>query len=118
MTLLELRKKIQARRSYTCKRGHWKKYGTGWNKPKGIHSKLRQHWKSRGKYPSTGDGSPAEVRGLNPKGFNDVRISNPAQLQALNPKTDAVLIASSVGFKKRQIILKKADELKLEVSNR
>lgn len=118
MNYLAIRKRVQARRKFARRRGHWKKLGTRWVKPRGLHSKLRRRCKSRGKIPSIGYSSPAIVRGLNKKGFNEVRVCYPAQLSKLNPKTDVALIASAVGYRKRQLILKKADELKVKVTNR
>jgi large subunit ribosomal protein L32e len=46
-----------------------------------------------------------------------VLVSNPSQLEALDPKTHVIRIASSVGAKKRGEIIKRAEELGLKVLN-
>ena len=88
-----------------------------WRRPRGRHSKLRKGEKARGSRPSPGYGSPAATRGLTRQGYREVRVSTVSELEHLNPKEDAVLIASSVGKKKREEILRKADEMKIRISN-
>ena len=114
--LLTVRKRAKRRKpAFTRQEG--KKHPrlkTGWRKPKGKHSKLRQSEKARGRVPSMGYRSPRAVRGLSPEGLPPVRVFNPTQL----PTTPAtVIIAATVGRKKRMQILKKAEELGIKVSN-
>jgi len=45
-------------------------------------------------------------------------IHTPKEVDDVDPKTQAIRIASKVGDKKREIIVKKADELKIRVFNR
>jgi len=88
-----------------------------WRRPKGKHSKLRKHEKSRGSLPNPGYRSPKLVRGLNKLGFREVVINNPKELEKLNKDEDMAVIGSSVGKKKRLEILKKAEELGIRVAN-
>ncbi len=88
-----------------------------WRKPRGIHSKLRIHKKSRGNVPTPGYGSPKATRGLHPSGLNEVLIFNIQDLDAINPKTHSCRVGSTVGRKKRVGILKKAKEMNIKVLN-
>lgn len=92
--------------------------GEIWRKPKGIHSKMRRHYGYRPPIVSIGYGSPKEVRGYHPSGFQEVMVHNPAQLEKINPKIQAARVGGTVGFKKRQAIEKRADELGIRVLNR
>ncbi|MDD1743741.1 MAG: 50S ribosomal protein L32e [Methanomassiliicoccales archaeon] len=92
--------------------------GEVWRKPKGIHSKMRRHYGYRPPIVSIGYGSPKEVRGYHPSGFQEVMVHNPAQLEKINPKIQAARVGGTVGFKKRLAIEKRADELGIRVLNR
>jgi|TARA_B100000959_G_scaffold57814_1_gene60455 large subunit ribosomal protein L32e len=61
---------------------------------------------------------PANVRGLHPSGFEEVRINTPKEVENVDPKTQAIRIARTVGDKKREIIVQKADEMGIRVFNR
>ena len=103
------------------KRQEWfryKKLGDHWRKPKGIHSKLRRCERQRPPLVRIGYRGPKEVRGLHPSGFEEVLVHNTADLNGLDPKAQAVMVGSTVGFKKRMDIENKADELGLRVLNR
>lgn len=95
----------------------YKRLGEQWRKPRGRHSKQRKHKKYRPNVVSIGYRSPALVRGLHPSGFEEIRISNPKELEQLDPKRQAARIAHSVGTKKREKILERADELGIRVLN-
>ena len=67
--------------------------------------------------PSVGYGAPRQLRFLHPSGFKEVLVSSLKDLEKVDPKTEAIKIAHTVGKKKRQEILKKAEELKIKVLN-
>ena len=94
-----------------------KRLGKSWRKPHGKHSKLRTHKKAKGFLPRPGYGSPRDVKGLHPSGFEEKITYNLKDLLSINPEKQACRIASSVGKKKRLDIMKKADELKIKVLN-
>ena len=103
------------------KRQNWFRYkrlGEKWRRPRGIHSKMRRHFKYRIPVVQVGFRGPASVRGLHPSGFEEVLVHNTKEVENLNPETQAVRISSTVGDKKRELIVKKADELKIRVFNR
>lgn len=86
-----------------------------WRRPRGRHSKLRIGEKPRGKKPSPGYGAPRSLRGLNPQGLKEVRVFTPSQLEPLSGV--AVIIGASVGKKKRELIVQKAKEKNLPITN-
>lgn len=88
-----------------------------WRMPKGMGNKVRRNRRGKPSMPTVGFGSPKAVRGLNRLGFVEVIVSNVADLAKVNQKEDTVVIASSVGKKKRLAILNEAKKLKLNVSN-
>ncbi|MEM7826253.1 MAG: 50S ribosomal protein L32e [Candidatus Aenigmatarchaeota archaeon] len=94
-----------------------KRLKPAWRRPRGMHSKIRIRKKSKIKMPNIGWGAPKNLRYLHPSGFKEVLVHNPKDLEKIDPKTQAARIASSVGKKKRQEILKKAEELKIKVLN-
>ena len=105
----------------TFKRQNWFRYkrlGEKWRRPRGIHSKMRRHFKYRIPVVQIGFRGPASVRGLHPSGFEEVMIKTPKEIDNVNPEAQAIRIASTVGDKKREIIVKKADKLKIRVFNR
>ena len=105
----------------TFKRQNWFRYkrlGEKWRRPRGIHSKMRRHFKYRIPVAQVGFRGPASVRGLHPSGFEEVLVHNLKEVENVNPETQAVRISSTVGDKKRELIVKKADELKIRVFNR
>ena len=119
MGLLNIRKK-QKKRKPEFKRqeyGIQKLLKRKWRHPRGKHSKLRKHERARGSLPSTGYGSPSEVRGLDRLGYRPVRVFRPEDLDNINKKTERAQIAATVGRKKRFDIVKKAEDMKIKVSN-
>lgn len=116
---LKLRLKIKRKKpEFIRKRGRiYKRLGLKWRRPKGIHSQLRKHKKEAGNIPKTGYGSPKSVRGLHPSGFKEVMVYNVKDLIRITPEKQVCRVASTVGRKKKQEIMKKAEELKIKVLN-
>ncbi|MGC8812558.1 MAG: 50S ribosomal protein L32e [Candidatus Aenigmatarchaeota archaeon] len=95
----------------------YKRLGEKWRRPRGMHSKLRRREKSKGKMPSPGYGAPRNLKHLHPSGYKEVLVHNVNELGKINPEKEAIKIAHTVGKKKREEILKKAEELKIKVLN-
>ncbi|MGC8663315.1 MAG: 50S ribosomal protein L32e [Thermoplasmata archaeon] len=95
----------------------YKKLGSAWRKPKGKHSKMREHRGYRPPIVDSGFRGPKKVRYLHPSGYRDVLVHNLKELEKLNAEKDAVRIASNVGNKKKKDIYNKAKELGLKVLN-
>jgi len=96
----------------------YKRIGMKWRKPRGVHSKLRRREKGKGFHPNVGWGAPKYLKWLHPSGFEEILVSNLKQLEKINPQKQAVKISHTIGKKKRMIILKKADEMKIKVLNK
>ncbi len=91
---------------------------TGWRKPRGIDSKQRKHVKAKGAHPRIGYSAPSEKRGLHPSGYEEVYVRNLVDLLKIDPEKQAARLSSTLGRKKKEIILAKADELGIKVLNR
>ena len=89
-----------------------------WRKPKGDHSKMRQHYAYRRNVVSIGYGSPKGARHLHPSGFKEVMVWNVADLGKIRPELEAARVAHQVGMRKRLEIESKADELGIRILNR
>ena len=118
--MLVKRAEVSGRRP-EFRRQEWFRYaklGIKWRKPRGMHSKMRRHYKYRPTIVSIGFRGPALVRGLASSGFQEVLVYNPSHLDAIDPTIQAARIGGTVGGKKRTTIIEKADQLKIRVLNR
>ncbi len=92
----------------------------GWRRPRGIHNKFRRRyggkWSGR-VLPNPGFSSPKAVKGLHPSGYEEVLVYTIKDLESIDPKRQAVRIASRVGLRKRLVIEEKAKELGLKILN-
>src|SRR4030042_1457064 len=89
-----------------------------WRRPRGVHSKMRHHYRYRRNVVSIGYGSPKGARYLHPSGFKEGMVWKVKDLQKIKPELEAARVAHSVGMRKRQEIENKADELGIRVLNR
>jgi large subunit ribosomal protein L32e len=95
----------------------YKRVKPSWRKPRGRQSKIRAKLKGKLKMPTVGYRAPKRLRYLHPSGFKEVLVHNVNELLKVDPKKEVVRISSKVGKKKRNEILKKAEELKIKVLN-
>ncbi len=117
--LLRIKNKNSVKR-VEFKRQEWfryKKLGDSWRKPRGKHSKQREQLARRPPVVDAGYRSPIAVRGLHPSGFLEVLIHTPQELEKLDPLREAARIGSTVGSRKRELIMEKAGELKIRILN-
>ena len=89
--------------------------GSGWRKPKGITNKRRLNRKGHSANVRPGYGSPDNKRNTF-EGLKIVTVYNVAELESIDPKLCAVVIAS-VGKQKKLDLVKKAEELKFKIVN-
>ena len=86
-----------------------------WRKPKGIDSKQKKGEKASGRRPKIGYRTKKAIRGLHPTGYKEVIVRNVSELEKIDSKTYVIRISATVGKKKRALIIKKANEMKLKV---
>lgn len=95
----------------------YKRIPKNWRRPTGYTGKLRMNLGYRPSKVRVGFSSPNAVRGLHASGFQEIPVYTPKDLDKINPKTQAGRIGGSVGTKKRLLIAKRADELKIRLLN-
>ncbi len=95
----------------------WVRVSNRWRKVRGIDSVTRVRRKGRIALVSPGYRSPKSVRGLHPSGYIEALVHKPSDLEHLNPDVHAVRIAGSVGLRKRQVILDKAESDMFRILN-
>ena len=119
--LLNIRKSIKKRTPEFLRQEWFRKkhrLGRKWRKPRGIHSKLREHQIAKGSLPCPGYGSPASVRGLDRQGYREVLVKNLKDMQGIKHKDETAIIAGGVGRKKRLELLEFAAKNNIRVGNR
>lgn len=88
-----------------------------WRRPRGLQSKQRRHYGYRSEVVSVGYRSPRGVRGRTPTGFRPVLVSTTDDLQRLSPTSDAVVIARTVGTRRRLVLEEAVRKLGLHLLN-
>ena len=94
-----------------------KKLDENWRRPRGLQSKLRRRFASKGAIVQVGYGSPKAVRGLHPSGFEEVMVRNPDDLQPIDSTYQAARIARTVGVRKRLMIEEIAKSREIKILN-
>lgn len=116
---LRIRKQIK-KRTPEFLREEWFRYkrlSKTWRRPDGLTSKMRRNLKYRPSKVRVGYRGPKEVRGFHPSGYEEILVYNPADLEKIDGKKQAVRIGGTVGTKKRLEIAKKAEELEIRILN-
>jgi len=117
--LLEIRRRIKKKNPHFIRQNatNIKKLGDKWRKPKGMHSKVRQKIIGHEKLVSKGYGGPKAVRNLHKSGLRRKIANALKDIENARKDNEGIIIAKSVGRKKRIEMLKKAKELGIEVLN-
>ncbi|MFX1415480.1 MAG: 50S ribosomal protein L32e [Promethearchaeota archaeon] len=95
----------------------WTRVSDSWRKVRGIDSATREKRKGRIAMVSSGYRKPKSVRGMHPSRFTEVYVERPSDVEGLDPDIHAVRIGSTVGLRKRQEIIRRADALMVRVLN-
>ncbi|MGY5875826.1 MAG: 50S ribosomal protein L32e [Candidatus Thorarchaeota archaeon] len=119
MRLLRIAKKMRRRQPrFRAEGAHrWIRVSDSWRKLRGIDSATREKRKGRIAMVSSGYRKPRAVRGLHPSLYQEVMVYRPADLEGLDPDIHAVRIGGSVGLRKRQEIIKRAETMLLKILN-
>ncbi len=118
-TLLQVRNELKEKKPIFIRQDNpkRKKLNYKWRKPKGIHSKIRHHFKGRRKMPSPGYKSPRQIKNLHVSGLMMVRVFSIDDVKKINKETQGIVIAKNVGIKKKIGILKISKQMNIAVLN-
>ncbi|MCW4027465.1 MAG: 50S ribosomal protein L32e [Candidatus Bathyarchaeota archaeon] len=95
----------------------WTRVSNSWRKVRGIDNATREKRKGRIAMVSAGYRKPKAIRGMHPSRYIEVYVHRPADIEGLDPDIHAIRIGSTVGLRKRQEIIQKADSMLLRVLN-
>jgi len=119
--LLALRRTLDTRRPVFGRQAanrYWRIGRDGaWRRPRGLQSKQRRHYGYRTQIVSIGFRSPAAVRGLVPSGFRPVLVHTPDELERIDARTEAAVIARTVGTRRRLTLEEAARKRGVHVLN-
>ena len=117
--LVKKRSEIAERRPKFVRQESWRfvRIHPEWRKPKGVDNKVRRQDKGWPALVRVGYRGPAASRGLHPSGHIEVLAYRPSDLEGLVPGRDIIRIGRTVGAKKRQDILSRANELGIRIVN-
>lgn len=120
-TLLSVRRSIDRRRPIFGRQAANRYYRIGrdgsWRRPRGLQSKQRRHYGYRAQIVSIGYRSPARVRGLVPSGFFPVIVHTAKELDGIDARRQAAIIARTVGTRRRLVLEEQARKLGIRVLN-
>jgi large subunit ribosomal protein L32e len=117
--ILKLRERLKSKKPIFRRQESWryKRVSQVWRRPDGIDSKMRRKVRGWPKSVTVGYRGPKEARGLHPSGYEEVLIRNVDDLSRVDPKTQVVRIAHTVGMKKRAEISVRAGEKEIHILN-
>ena len=119
--LLKVRREVDRRRPIFGRQAanrYWRIGRDGaWRRPRGLQSKQRRHYGYRAEIVSIGYRSPAAVRGLVPSGFRPVLVRTNEEIERLDARTEAAIVARTVGTRRRLTLEETARKLGVHVLN-
>jgi large subunit ribosomal protein L32e len=116
---LKLRERVKKRKPNFVRHEGWryKRLKEGWRRPRGLDNKMRRKIKGWPPTVNVGYRGPKATRGLHPSGYKEVLAYNTKDLEEIDPKTQAIKIAHTVGKRKRAKILVEARKRKITILN-
>jgi large subunit ribosomal protein L32e len=116
---LKTRERARNKKPAFIRQESWRdsKFSESWRRPRGLDNKIRQKVKGWPAGPSTGYKGPKIARGLHPSGYREVIVYNAEDVATVDPNTQAIRIAHTVGKRKRVLIIAEAEKLQVKVLN-
>lgn len=116
---LTLRERVKRKKPKFRRQESWryKRVTEVWRKPDGVDSKMRKKVKGWPRSVEVGYRGPREARGLHPSGYMEFLVRTADDVEKIDPKTQAIRIAHTVGAKKRVEISARAREKGIYVLN-
>lgn len=116
---LKARERVKGKKPDFRRQESWryKRVKESWRRPRGIDSKMRKGVKGWPRSVRVGYRGPRGARGLHPSGYEEVLVHNVDDVDKVDPETQAVRIAHTVGGRKRVEISARARERKVYVLN-
>ncbi len=119
----ESQQKIKNRKKHPVFRGRFGKKNirrksiAKWDKWRKSHGIDLDRGLNHGYRPKIGYGNPAEIKGLHASGYREVMVFNVKDLEKIDAKKEAARIGATIGKKKRNDIVTKANEKKIRILN-
>jgi len=116
---LKSRARLKSKKPSFRRQESWryKRVSQVWRRPDGIDSKMRRKAKGWPASVEIGYRGPRKARYLHPSGYEEVLVRNADDVAKVNPNTQAVRIAHTVGMKKRAEISVRAGERHIHILN-
>jgi len=116
---LKLRTRLKSKKPKFRRQESWryKRVSQVWRAPDGIDSKMRRRVKGWPASVEIGYRGPRKTRYLHPSGYEEVTVRNVDDLAKVDPNTQAIRIAHTVGMKKRAEISVRAGERHVHILN-
>ena len=116
---LKQRARIKSKRPTFRRQESWRymRVSQVWRKPDGCDSKMRKKTKGWPSSARIGYRGPKMVRNLHPSGYEEVMVRNLDDLAKIDPKSQAIRFAHTVGMKKRAEISVRAEERRIHILN-
>ena len=117
--ILEKRRQVSGNRPKFVRQESWRydRLSENWRKPKGVDNKMRKQVSGVPKIVKVGYRGPRISRCLHPSGYTDNLIYTVYDLDKLNSNKDSARIAHTVGKRKRNELVSKAEKLGIKVLN-
>ncbi len=88
-----------------------------WRHARGIDATIRLDKREDGVRPKAGHRTNRLIRGLHASGFEETLVNNANEINE-TLRGRAIKISSTVGMKKRKLMIEKADKLEIKILNR
>jgi large subunit ribosomal protein L32e len=116
---LKLQKRIKQKKPKFARPESWRyvRIKENWRRPRGLDHKMRIKYDGWPPAVDVGYRTPKGTRGLHPSGYREVLAHNVEELKRIDPKTQVLRIAHTVGRRKRAKILAEAKKKRISVLN-